>query len=157
MIKQLVTGFMLLAICASASGASEKLKAFQVGSIEEITAERNNQSFIVVLWSVNCPPCLEELNHIQQYRNKFSKTSLVLVATDGPQYSETVQQILYNNQLAQMDTWNFAGSMPEQLRYVIDPGWYGELPRTYFYDANHRRVAYSGALTQTMLERWLNK
>ncbi len=157
MIKKLATGFMLLVMWASASGAGESLKAFQVSSIEEITAERNNQSFMVVIWSVNCPPCIKELSNIQEYRNEFSKTSLVLVATDGPQYSETVQQILFDNQLAQMDNWIFTGSMPERLRHAIDPGWYGELPRTYFYDAIHQRVSHSGALTRTMLERWLNK
>ncbi len=157
MIKKLATGFMLLVMWASASGAGESLKAFQVSSIEEITAERNNQSFMVVIWSVNCPPCIKELSNIQEYRNEFSKTSLVLVATDGPQYSETVQQILFDNQLAQMDNWIFTGSMPERLRHAIDPGWYGELPRTYFYDVIHQRVSHSGALTRTMLERWLNK
>ncbi len=157
MIKSPAICLMFLAMWTSASAASETLKAFQVGSIEEIAADRNNQSFIVVLWSVDCPPCLVELNHIQQYRKSFSKISLVLVATDGPQYAETVEQILYDNKLEQMDNWNFTGSIPERLRYSIDPDWYGELPRTYFYDASHQRIAYSGALTRIMLDRWLNQ
>ncbi len=157
MISKLGTGLVLLAMWASASGASALLKPFQADSIEEITAERNSQPFIVVMWSVNCPPCIDELSHIRQYRSVFSKASLVLVATDGPQYSEAVQNILHDNQLVQMDNWIFTGSMPERLRYAIDPGWYGELPRTYFYDADHQRVAYSGALTRPMLERWINR
>jgi hypothetical protein len=28
-----------------------------------------------------------------------------------------------------------------------DPGWYGELPRSYFYDAEHNMMSHSGILT----------
>ncbi len=156
MINKLTVG-LVLAMWFSSSIAGAKLKAFRAGSINEISAERNGQSFMVVLWSVDCPPCIKELAHLQQYRNRFSRTSLVLVAIDGQQYSDTAQEILYDNQLDAMDNWIFTGSMPERLRYAIDPAWYGELPRAYFYDQAHQRVAYSGALTQPMLERWLKQ
>ncbi len=156
MNKGLTVG-LILAMWVSGSIASQKLNAFQTNSINEIVAERNGRPFIMVLWSIHCPPCLKELAYLQQYRNKFSKTSLVLVATDDQQYSDTVQQVLNDNHLDRMDNWIFAGSMPERLRFVIDPAWYGELPRSYFYDAAHRRRSHSGVLTEAVLERWLNK
>ncbi len=156
MINKLKVG-LILALWISSPVAGQKLKTFQTDSIGEISAERHGQPFIVVLWSVHCPPCLKELTHLQQYRNRFSKSSLVLVATDDQQYSETVQQLLSDNQLDRMDNWIFTGSMPERLRYIIDPAWYGELPRAYFYDAAHQRSAHSGVLTKAVLERWLNK
>ncbi|MCP4878609.1 MAG: TlpA family protein disulfide reductase [Gammaproteobacteria bacterium] len=155
MINKLSIG-LIVTMWASGSISGVTLNAFQTGSINEISAERNGQSFMVVLWSVHCPPCLRELAHLQQYKNRFSKSSLVLVATDGLQYSDTVQQILYDKQLDQMDNWIFAGPMPERLRFAIDPSWYGELPRTYFYDSAHQRSSHSGALTQSLLKRWLN-
>ncbi|MCP4978944.1 MAG: TlpA family protein disulfide reductase [Gammaproteobacteria bacterium] len=155
MINKLSIGLIVM-MWASGSISGVTLKAFQTGSINEISAERKGQSFMVVLWSVHCPPCLMELVQLQQYKNRFSKSSLVLVATDGLQYSDTVQQILYDKQLDQMDNWIFAGPMPERLRFAIDPSWYGELPRTYFYDSAHQRSSHSGALTQSLLKRWLN-
>ena len=46
---------------------------------------------------------------------------------------------------------------PEKLRYVIDQDWYGELPRSYYYDADHQRSSHSGTLSQQQLSAWLGK
>ena len=42
-----------------------------------------------------------------------------------------------------------------KLRYGIDPSWFGELPRSYFYDAAHNRLPHSGALNEDHIEAWL--
>ena len=68
---------------------------------------------------------------------------------------DEIQQLIEEHQLEAMDNWIFSDSMPERLRYVIDPSWYGELPRAYFYDASHQRRAHSGLLKQEMLQSWL--
>ncbi len=148
---------LILLLWASHATASVELQPFMADSIDEIAAARHGQAFIVVLWSVNCPPCLKELIHLQQSKNRFSRSSLVLVATDDRQSVDKVEEILNRYDLGQMDNWMFSGSMPERLRFAIDPFWYGELPRTYFYDDTHQRSAHSGVLTQTMLQQWLNK
>ena len=44
----------------------------------------------------------------------------------------------------------------ERLRYSIDPDWFGELPRNYFYDANSSRIGFSGKLTEDILLEWLS-
>jgi hypothetical protein len=31
---------------------------------------------------------------------------------------------------------------------LIDPHWYGEIPRTYFFDKAHSRVGISGLITE---------
>ena len=36
--------------------------------------------------------------------------------------------------LGKVEQWVFADPMPERLRFEIDRRWYGELPRTHFYD-----------------------
>jgi hypothetical protein len=40
---------------------------------------------------------------------------------------------------------------------AIDPKWRGELPRTYLYDAQHRRVAISGVIDEEKLREWLER
>ncbi len=147
---------LLLALWLSISIAGAEIKAFQADSMTEITGTRNGRPFILILWSTDCPSCLKELGHLQQLRNRLSGADIVLVATDGQQHAAAVQQILSDWQLERMDNWNFAGSMPERLRYAIDPGWYGELPRAYFYNAAHQRLARSGVLSAQMLQQWID-
>ena len=45
--------------------------------------------------------------------------------------------------------------MAERIRYGVDPEWYGELPRTYFYNNEGNREAHSGILTKKLLSQWL--
>ena len=59
--------------------------------------------------------------------------------------------------LAHIDTWVFADDVPERLRYAIDPAWRGELPRSYLFDAAHRRVAHSGLINEAQLRDWLKR
>jgi len=133
------------------------LKPFSANSLAQITENRAGQAFIMVLWSIDCPPCLKELEHFQAVKAQLTKTNIVLVSTDNPDDSASIQQVLIDNQLQTIDNWIFSDSLPERLRYKIDPNWYGELPRAYFYEADHQRKAHSGMLTQAQLQQWLQK
>ncbi len=79
---------------------------------------------------------------------------LVFVATDDTARAEEAQRVLSRHGLGDRESWIFADTNRQRLRYEIDPRWYGELPRSYFYDHNHRRVPLSGKLQQQHLERW---
>jgi hypothetical protein len=57
-----------------------------------------------------------------------------------------VKGILARNGLIDVENWIFGTVDAQKLRYEIDPSWYGELPRTYFYNATGNRTAKSGAL-----------
>jgi len=131
------------------------LQPFTSESLEEITAARSGQPFLLVLWSIDCPPCLKELKHIGQLYSQFTPGSLVLVSTDGADYAEEAQQVLKQSGLANAESWLFSDNFPERLRYRIDPNWYGELPRAYFYDASHERIGKSGALSLELLKQFI--
>jgi|GEM_PF-328181 len=133
------------------------LKAFRASSIDQITTKRAGQAFIMVLWSIDCPPCLKEFEYYQALKNQFTETNIVLISTDSPDDSALIKQVLIDHQLQTIDSWIFSDSLPERLRYKIDPNWYGELPRTYFYDADHQRKAHSGMVSQAQLQQWLQK
>jgi hypothetical protein len=100
---------------------------------------------------------MKELKHLQQVQSSLSKTNLVLISTDGIDNQLEVQQVLSDFNLQSMDNWIFADDMPERLRYYIDPNWFGELPRAYFYDASHQRSSKSGALNLASLQEWIRK
>lgn len=133
------------------------LKPFNKHSLTQIMQDRIGQAFIMVLWSIDCPPCLKELEHFQTLRAEFTHSNFVLVSTDSAEDSAEIQKILNSHELNNVDSWIFSDRLPERLRFQIDPNWYGELPRTYFYGADHTRTAYSGMLTYTQLQQWLEQ
>jgi len=51
----------------------------------------------------------------------------------------------------------FAESDEERLRYSIDKNWYGELPRTYYYDTSHQVKTLSGSPDLIWLKTWASK
>ncbi len=83
--------------------------------------------------------------------------SIVLVSVDDSGDAEQVRKVLKNNQLEEMNNWLFTEANSAQLRYQIDPTWYGELPRTYFYDSAHDRSGISGVLSKQDYERFIGQ
>ncbi len=75
-----------------------------------------------------------------------------MLTTDDSSADEQVQQILGKNDLAGLENWIFADDNSQKLRYEIDPLWYGEMPRTYFYNKKHEREGVSGVLSQKEYE-----
>lgn len=137
--------------------AAAEFRPFSSGSLKQITNARSGQPFLLVLWSVDCPPCLKELQEIGQLKSQFTPNGLVLISTDSTDLTADVQQILAQYGLADAENWQFTAGFPERLRYQIDPNWYGELPRAYFYDAQHKRAGKSGALSRELLQQFIEQ
>ena len=133
------------------------LKPFEVGSIRQILAARQGQTFLLVLWSVDCPSCLRELEQLKQLREKFRPKGLVLISTDELKYQSAAEAILDATDLDGFDNWIFGDRYRASLRYQIDPNWHGELPRAYYYSADHQRTGHSGLLNREHLENWLKQ
>ena len=110
-----------------------------------------------MLWSIDCPPCLKELQEIGQLQGQFAPNGLVLISTDSTDQTTDAQRILTQYGLADAENWQFTGGFPERLRYQIDPNWYGELPRAYFYDAQHKRAGKSGTLSRELLQQFIEQ
>lgn len=135
--------------------AMAELKPFQKDSLTQIMARHEGRSFLLLLWSLDCPPCLKELAQLGTLNQRLSTQGVVLVSTDGPSNRIAVERTLHEFGLARLDNWIFAEDFAERLRYHIDPNWFGELPRAYFYTADHQRIAKSGVLPPELLRRWL--
>lgn len=69
-----------------------------------------------------------------------------MLSTDEPDVSTEVENILIKHKLNDLENWIFGNDDAQKMRYEIDPRWYGELPRTYFFTSSHKRVGKSGAL-----------
>lgn len=137
--------------------AKVSLKPFEGDSLSSIEQARHGEAFVMVLWSIECPPCLKELQLLSQLKTSGLQTRLILVSTDGEEYRDQLKHLIQVEQLAGYEHWFFNDALPERLRYKIDPLWYGELPRAYFYDEHGARIPHSGLLTEEILQAWLKQ
>lgn len=149
--------FLLLLLVASSAFSSEAVRAFVPGSLAKIAAERQGKPFIVVLWSVGCTHCPAELKTLAEIRKKQPNLDIVLVSTDAPEDAAQAAQLAARFGLARAEQWIFSAEMPERLRFEIDPRWHGELPRTQFYDREHRVEAISGVVAPQRLAAWARR
>ncbi len=157
MIRRVLFGMMAMLVVAASASAAEPVP-FTVDSLAKIKAQYAGRPFILNLWSVNeCSYCIAELTLLGKLAKTQKRLPLVLVATDSPEFAPAMQKTLSPLGLAGVDSWVFDDPIPERLRHAIDPSWYGELPRTYLYDARHRRETIVGVLGEQRLRAWLEK
>lgn len=122
--------------------------AFTSGSYQQILAENADQPFMLVIWSINCSSCLKDMALLNNIHKGRPELKIIMLAADELSATEQVQQILEKNQLSDIENWVYAEDNTQKLQYEIDPKWYGELPRTYFFDKAHQRTGVSGVLSK---------
>lgn len=133
---------------ASQPFAGEQLERFQQRYL--------GQQWLLLLWSVDCPPCFKELAVLSRLAEQQPDLRVVLVnADDDDRLLQERQQIVARYRLDKLPNFHFADGQGSHSRYRIDPQWYGELPRSYFFEADGTRHGRSGLVTAELLERWL--
>jgi len=137
------------------AGIAEAMEPFVRGSQQAIESAHGGRPFVLSLWSLDCVHCRDDLALLGKLGAKYPALPVVLVATDTPERLDDLQGVLARYRLGGVSSWVFADSFVERLRYEVDPKWFGELPRTYFYDANGKRTAVSGKLDEREVEEWI--
>ena len=146
-----------LALLGATAASAGQLQPFAGDSLPAIQKRFAGRPFILTLWSLTCHHCAKELQTLGRLARSDRTLPLVIVSTDTPVEAREIQAALKRFGLAHVDTWVFADAVPERLRYAIDPSWRGELPRSYLFDAAHRREAHSGLLGEAQLKAWLGR
>lgn len=154
MIRGLLVAFALLQAMV-VWGQEGAVHPFVSGSLGKITAARAGKPFILSFWSLGCTHCPVELKALGELKRRHPQLDIVLVSTDTPEDSRRLAQLAHSYGLVRAEQWVFADPMPERLRFEIDRRWYGELPRTHFYDRNHRIEAVSGLVPEARLQQWM--
>ncbi len=145
MLKVMIICSLFMTTNIYAEDAS--IKVFNHDSYQQILKEYNAQPLILVLWSVTCSACLEEMPLIQKIHQQYPKLNIIMLSVDGPEFYQEMQQIIKHEKLKTIEQWGFAEDNSPALRYAIDSRWYGELPRTYFFDRGHHKTGISGVLS----------
>ncbi len=156
-MKRVFTMVIFCIICVLAHQANAtSIKPFTISSRQEIEKMHQGRAFILAFWSMDCLYCLDELSILVRFINKHPKVKLVLVSTDGQSTSAELLQALKKIDLPpNAELWQFSDSDEERLRYSIDKSWYGELPRTYYYDKSHQVKPLSGSPKEEWLGAWV--
>lgn len=153
---------LLMCLSAACASAAQEIKPFVRGSHQQIISARAGKPFVIAFWSLTCTNCRDDLAMFGKLAKKYRNLDLVLVATDSPEQEQEIAGILQQYRLGRtglgrIESWVFADSYTERLRFEVDPQWYGELPRTYFFDAQGHATAISGKLDRLQTERWIRE
>lgn len=145
-IKRFLATMILIGVSAIAVANDATIRPFNPGSYQQILSEKANQGFMLVIWSLDCSTCIKDMELLNSLHKTRPELKIVMLSTDEVSASADIQNLLEKYQLADTENWVFASDNTQKLRYEIDPSWYGELPRTYFFSATHQREGVSGAL-----------
>jgi thiol-disulfide isomerase/thioredoxin len=148
-----VTAFGMTASVPASAG--ENVRSFTHGSLARVLEARQGRPFILMLWSLECQYCPTELKMLSELKRSNPKMDVVLIATDTVNDIPQLKARARSYGVGEIEQWVFAEDMPERVRMEIDNRWYGEVPRTYFYDRKHQREVKTGLVNKTFFEDWL--
>ncbi len=151
-----VSMFVFVSMSVCVNNAYAQSQTFTGDALTRLKQQYSGKQWLLLLWSVDCPPCYKELAVISKLRGQNKKLAVVIVnADDNDEVASERQAVLKRFNLDDLTTFHFSDGQAAHARYVIDPLWYGELPRSYFVDAKGKKRGKSGLLSQALLEKWL--
>ena len=141
--------------CALADHRPQRLEHDSFGKI--VQAHRG-EPFVVVLWSLDCEYCLESFKTLEnaQRQTGLKVVSIATDRADDEQASKLIAEKIRSSGL-QAESWAFGAAPAEKLRYVIDPKWRGEMPRSYWFNREGQAAGYSGLITTAVVDRFQKK
>jgi hypothetical protein len=145
---------LILVLTLPVAAAGEKIRAFGPESFEKILANHAGKPFVVVVWGLDCAYCGSSFAALAQAQRKqeLRVVTIAVDPADDPQARKLVLKKLHSSGLVS-EPWAFGAAPAEQLRYAIDPKWYGEMPRTYWFNSKGEKRAYSGALSTSLIDK----
>jgi thiol-disulfide isomerase/thioredoxin len=147
----------LVIFTTTAHAESPALKSFISGSYQQLLKDNTGKPFMLAIWSITCPSCIKDMAVLSAVHKAHPDVKVIMLSTDELTDAPDAQKILEKNQLAEVENWIYAEENMQKLQFEIDPKWYGELPRTYFFDKTHQREGISGVLSKADYEARINK
>ena len=152
--------FIIFSAISMTAFSGNVIHPFVSGSFSQILEQRQQQSFVLVLWSLDCPSCYKELEMLGKLNSRNTGLNIVLVSTDIEASQDDLQTVLSKYKLENhenIELWVFRGDSDERLRFEIDRSWYGELPRSYFFTTKNEKQVVSGILSKEKLIEWIKR
>jgi thiol-disulfide isomerase/thioredoxin len=160
MKRQLLAGAMLttLLVSALAFEAHADLKSFGRGSWQGILHAHAGRPTVIHFWGVTCGPCKVELPLLGQFMKEHSAIDVVTISADlVPDLPGATRSMLEQSGLGSAENWIFGDGFVERLRFEIDPGWQGDIPRTILISRNGDIATIEGSVEMTKLQKWFDR
>ncbi|NQY33367.1 MAG: hypothetical protein HRT37_00065 [Alteromonadaceae bacterium] len=131
-------------------------EVFTTEVFNNVKQQFKGQRWLALMWSLDCPPCIKELAQISKIHKQHPSLPVILINTDSDdELTKERETLITKYQLNSLTRFYFIDGRAARSRYLIDPNWYGELPRSYFYKANGERIEHSGLVNEDLLKKWL--
>jgi len=130
--------FSLLTTGYSLASSNTPIRIFNSDDYETIVKNKA-KPFIMMFWSIDCPPCLSEMRKISTL-SASEKQKFVFVATDGHELNNEINNLLHQLDLENQNNWVIKSNEIDRITSIIDNRWYGETPRSYYFDKNSQRT-----------------
>ncbi len=146
---------LLLCFFAQVRASDHFVSVLDENAYQSILQASHTQPFLIVFWSLDCPPCIEELATLRRFHRDYPQKKIIFISIDSVQQIAEIETLMEQYGLQNLQQWVFSENK-RRLRYSIDPSWYGEVPRSYFYLPSHPGRAFSGRLSYSQLTGWFN-
>jgi thiol-disulfide isomerase/thioredoxin len=129
---------------------------FNENTITYLKNKYQGKKWLMVLWSVECPPCIKELALIESILEKNESLPIVVINTDGDKSLDADRKNLITQfKLDKIETYCFTDGQTDTSRFQVDANWFGELPRSYFFNEQGQSSGRSGLLSKEIIQQWL--
>ena len=108
--KLMANLIVLVSLGWSSMVLADNIRAFTLDSLLEIKSEFKDKEFLLGLWSVDCPPCLVELDMMGKILELNPDLPFVLISTDPIKTREDAVEFLSDFNLEGRESWMFADS-----------------------------------------------
>ena len=155
-MKNIINILLATILALATSNVYASSSVFTKAELELVKKQYQGQQWLMLLWSVDCPPCFKELAIIQKLKASSANLKVMLVNTDADEESYLERETIVKQfDLQSLANYHFVDGQGDQSRYAIDPQWYGELPRSYFFKASGESIGKSGLVNEVLIKKWL--
>jgi hypothetical protein len=99
-----------------------------------------------------------ELPLLGQFMKEHSAIDVVTISADlVPDLPGATRSMLEQSGLGSAENWIFSDGFVERLRFEIDPGWQGDIPRTILISRNGDIATIEGSVEMTELQKWFDR
>ncbi|MES2163319.1 MAG: TlpA disulfide reductase family protein [Pseudomonadota bacterium] len=149
MIRPLLLTLAILV--AGTASASPPPLSFESDGMTHILNSEAGKPFVLIIWSLDCSYCQASIANLAAAQQQDDGLEVVTLSTDALSQPGNAEAI--RARLAQLGirggSWAYGDAPAAQLRYVIDPKWRGETPRSYWYNRHGERIAVHSGLIST--------
>jgi len=158
MKRILVGAFVLCGLLLGLSAivaAPSPLKPFERGSWRQVLRAHAGRPTLVHFWGVTCGPCKIELPELGAFMKAHPGIDVVTISADlVPNLPAATQAMLDKAGLSSAENFIFNDGYAERLRFEIDPGWQGDIPRTMLIGRDGSISTIEGSAEVAELNRW---